>query len=122
MGQRCWGDPVGLPVSGVRGSRSSCLVYDLCLARFGWRERRARDVVMPWGLRGAVRATWVWAWGFLICVGCEICAGFCSPKWLVWVFVEKSVTIRRSGVVGDVQAVHPGLAETGPGGVGRRWN
>ena len=38
-------------------------------------------------------------------------------------FVEKGVKIRRSGVVGEVLALNPGLAvETDPGGVGRRWN
>ena len=65
----------------------------------------------------------MWAWGVLICVGCVTFAGFCASKWLFWVVVEKDVKIRRSGVVGEVLAVNPGLAvETGPGGVGRRWN
>ena len=61
--------------------------------------------------------------GVLICVGCVLFAGFCTPKWLVWVFVLKGVKICRLGVVGAVLTVDPGLAlETGPGGVGTRQN
>ena len=52
----------------------------------------------------------MWAWGVLICVECAIFEEFCTPKWLFWVFVEKSVKIRCSGVVGEVLAVNPGLA------------
>ena len=44
------------------------------------RERRARDVVMSWGLRGAGKAVWVWAWGSQIWVGCASCAGFCISR------------------------------------------
>ena len=77
----------------------------------------------PWGLRGAGKATWVWTWGVLTCVGCVIFAGSCTPNWLVWVFVEAGVKIRRFGVVGAMVTVDPVLVvDTAPGGVGRRQN
>ena len=116
------------PGSWVRGCRFLCVIY-VCFTElnliigFGWRERRSRGAVRPRGPRGANKATWVWAWAVLICVGCVPFAGFCTPKWLYWVCVETSMKIRRFGVVGEALAVNPGLAvETGPGGVGRRWN
>ena len=87
------------------------------IIEFGWRERRARGALRPWGPLGAGKAAWVWAWGFLICVGCVLFAGVCNLKWLFWVLVEKG------GVVGGTLAMDPGLAvEIGPGGVGRRQN
>ena len=62
-------DLVGLPVSGFEGPRLSCLVCKLCLLKesmynrgFGLPEKCARHVMRPWGLRGAVKAVWVWAW------------------------------------------------------------
>ena len=100
--------------SGVRDRRVLCVIYvyfkELNLIRgIGWRERRARGTVMPWGPRGAGKATWVWAWGVLICVGRVLFAGLYTPKWLFWVFVEKGAKIRRFGVVGAVPAVDSGL-------------
>ena len=60
--------------------------------------------------------------GSELCQLCDVCR-VCTLKRLLWVCVEKDVKIRRSGVVGEVLAVNPGLAvETWPGGVGRRWN
>ena len=47
------------------------------MAGFGLCERRPRDVVRSWGLRGAGKAAWAWAWGSLICVGCALFADFC---------------------------------------------
>ena len=77
----------------------------------------------PWGPRGAGKATWVWAWGVLTCVGGVLFAGVCTPKWLFWVFVENGVKIRRFGGVGAVLAVDPELVvKAGPGGVGRHQN
>ena len=55
---------------------------ELCVRiGFGLHERRARNVVKSWGLRGAVKAVWVWAWGSLICVGLASPAGICIPMW-----------------------------------------
>ena len=57
---------------------------------------------------------WAWAWGVLICAGCVISAGVCTPEWPFWVFVEKGVDIRRLGVVGAVLTLDPRLViETG---------
>ena len=54
----------------------------------------------------------MWAWGFCFVL---LFAGFCSPKWLFWVFVEKGVKIHRFGIVGAVLTVDPGLVvEMGP--------
>ena len=61
MGQRCWGDPLGLPVSGFRGSQSSWFVRNLCLiqgVKFTyrvWLARKARA-----GYREAVGPAWGW--------------------------------------------------------------
>ena len=71
--------------SGGRDCRVLCVIYvyfkefNLILG-FGWRERRARDAERLWGPRGAGKATWVWAWGGLICVGRVLFAEFCTPK------------------------------------------
>ena len=51
-----------------RDCRVLCVVFiyfeELCiLIGFGLHERRAWDVVRSWGLRGAGKAVWVWAWG-----------------------------------------------------------
>ena len=59
--------------------------------------------------------------GVLLCVGCVIFAGLCTPEWLFWVFVKKDVKSCLFGVVGAVLIVDPRV-ETGPGGVGRRQN
>ena len=84
MGPRCWGDLVGLPVSGVGGRvcRVLCVMYvsfkALCKSiGFSLSERRPRDVVRSWGLRGAGKAACAWAWWSLICVGCGLSAEFC---------------------------------------------
>ena len=56
-------------------------------------------------------------------VGCVLFAGICTSWRLFRVFAEKGVEIRCFGVVGEELAVNPVLAvETGPGGVGGRWN
>ena len=66
-------------------------------------ERRARDVVRSWGLRGAGKAVRVWAWGSLICISRALSAkllysmvtglGFCGEE-------RKDLTFRscRGGV------------------------
>ena len=89
---------------------------------FGLHERLAWDVVRSWGLRGAGKAARVWAWGNLIlrwvCVICRILysqvvgLGFREDG-------REDLTLRSCrGGVGRGGSV----VETGPGGVGRRWN
>ena len=51
-----------------RDRRTLCAIYVYFKAvsiiiEFGLHERRAWDVVRSWGLRGAGKAVWVWAWG-----------------------------------------------------------
>ena len=87
MGQRCWGDLVGLPVSGVggRGCRVLCVLYvsfnEVCIIMgFVLCERRPREVGKSWGLRRAGKAAWAWVWGSRICIGCALFAGFCISR------------------------------------------
>ena len=47
----------------------------------------------PWGPRGAGKAAWVWAGEVLTCIGCVLFAIFCTPKWLVWVCVDKGRSV-----------------------------
>ena len=114
--------------SGGRDRRVLCIIYVyfkelILIIGFGWRKTLARGAMRPWVPRGAGNATWVWAWGVLICVGCVLFARFYALKGLPWVFMEKGVKLVRFGVVGVVLAVNARLAvETGPGCVGKRWN
>ena len=98
MGQKCWGDLVGLPASGVERPRllfrgcNLCLRKELCLiVGFGLHESCARGVMRPRGLCGAGKAAWVWAWGSLTCAGRVLFAGARIRRYLIWVSAKKSV-------------------------------
>ena len=88
VGVRCrggsWGRGAEVTSSGClsRGSRGRdcrvvCVIYvyykELCIiVWFGLHERCARDVVRPWGPRGAGKAVWVRAWG--VWFGSSVCS------------------------------------------------
>ena len=67
-----------------RDCRAACVLYvyvkELCIiVGFGLQERCARDVMRPWGPRGAGKAVWVWAWGVWFVSSACYLLGFVFP-------------------------------------------